>query len=226
MLLQKLSKLFRRNEMTSENSSPSEPTETKVLSDVEINSQPTPNPNALKFILNKIVINTDKATFRTANECSEIPLATNLFKLRGVDQLHFFQNVITVTKFSYIDWEELEEQVKESIRLNIDTHNATFEIFDPEKERRKNLAPELLEIEAILDKTIRPGLQGDGGDIQVLSFANNVLMVKYEGACGTCPSSQTGTLEAIKGILREQLNNPSIEVYAEPSGAEAHHHGY
>ncbi len=51
-------------------------------------------------------------------------------------------------------------------------------------------------------------------------------MVKYEGACGTCPSSQTGTLEAIKGILREQLNNPSIEVYAEPSGAEAHHHGY
>ncbi|MFN8370193.1 MAG: NifU family protein [Bacteriovoracaceae bacterium] len=194
-----------------------------VASEVEINAQPTPNPNALKFIISKIVINTDKATFRSANECSEIPLAVNLFKLRGVDQLHFFQNVITVTKFSYIDWIELEEQIKDTIRLNIDKHNATFEIFDPEKERRKNLSPELLEIEQILDKTIRPGLQGDGGDIQVLSFSNNVIMVKYEGACGTCPSSQTGTLEAIKGIMREQLNNPEIEVYAEPSGTSAQH---
>ena len=207
--------------MTIETEAPNRP---ESPSDVEINSQPTPNPNALKFIINKIVINADKATFRTATECSDIPLAVNLFKLRGVDQLHFFQNVITVTKFSYIDWDELEAQVTEVIKLNIDKHNPTFEIFDPEKERRKNLAPELLEIEAILDKTIRPGLQGDGGDIQVLSFANNVLMVKYEGACGTCPSSQTGTLEAIKGILREQLNNPDIQVYAEPSGSAAHHH--
>jgi len=37
------------------------------------------------------------------------------------------------------------------------------------------------------------------------------LYVSYQGACGTCPSSTTGTLMAIEGILREQYN-PEIEV--------------
>ena len=40
-------------------------------------------------------------------------------------------------------------------------------------------------------------------------------MVKYQGACGTCPSSATGTLEAIKSILRDDFN-PDIEVYVAP----------
>jgi Fe-S cluster biogenesis protein NfuA len=94
-------------------------------------------------------------------------------------------------------------------------HNPDYNDPNPEKERRENLSAELQQIEAILDKTIRPGLQGDGGDIQALTYIDNILMVKYQGACGTCPSSTTGTLEAIKSILRDELN-PEIEVYIAP----------
>ena len=83
-------------------------------------------------------------------------------------------------------------------------------------ERRRKLPKEVQAVEEILDRTIRPGLQGDGGDIECLSFEDNVLVVKYQGACGTCPSSTTGTLEAIKGILRDEMNNPEIEVYIAP----------
>jgi Fe-S cluster biogenesis protein NfuA len=63
-----------------------------------------------------------------------------------------------------------------------------------------------------LDKRIRPGLQGDGGDLACLSYEDNVLIVKYMGACGTCPSSTTGTLEAIRAILQDEYD-PHIEVY-------------
>ena len=99
----------------------------------------------------------------------------------------------------------------------IEDHNPHFVDYDPEKERRKHLGPELLKIEEILDKRIRPGLQGDGGDLAVVSFADNVLIVRYQGACGTCPSSTTGTLEAIRAILQDE-HNPEIEVYIAPEG--------
>lgn len=182
---------------------------------MEISIQPTPNPNALKFILEKDVKTEGKVSFKTPQDCKDIPLAAALFDLRGVDQIHFFQNVITVSKFSFEDWDTLEPAIQTCIESFIDDHNPEFKVHDPEEERRSNLSPELRHIEEILDKRIRPGLQGDGGDLMVKDFKDNVLIVKYQGACGTCPSSTTGTLEAIRSILRDEVN-PEIEVYLAP----------
>lgn len=193
-------------------------TETINANDLDIDIQPTPNPNALKFILNVPVKNEGNSTYKSPAECQENPLALELFKIRGIDQLHFFENVISVTKFSYEDWDSVEKQVHKVLMEFMPTHNPDYNDPNPEAERRKNLSPELQQIETILDKTIRPGLQADGGDIQALTYQDNILMVKYQGACGTCPSSTTGTLEAIKAILRDELN-PEIEVYIAPEFA-------
>jgi len=177
--------------------------------------EPTPNPNALKFILDKCVKTEDSSTYRTPSECGNNQLALKIFYIRGIDQIHFHSNVITITKFSYEDWENLESEITNVIDQNIAEHDPSYIEIDPEKERRKSLGPELLKIEEIIDKTIRPGLQGDGGDIQCISFDDHVLIVRYQGACGTCPSSTTGTLEAIKGILREKFD-PDINIYIAP----------
>jgi Fe-S cluster biogenesis protein NfuA len=182
---------------------------------MEIIVQPTPNPNALKFILEKDVKTEGKVSFKTPQDCKDVPLAAALFDLRGVDQIHFFQNVITVSKFSFEDWDSLEPAIQTCIESFIDDHNPDFKVFDPEADRRNNMPPELRAVEEILDKRIRPGLQGDGGDLVVKDFKDNVLIVKYQGACGTCPSSTTGTLEAIRSILRDEVN-PDIEVYLAP----------
>ncbi|MAX66739.1 MAG: NifU family protein [Bacteriovoracaceae bacterium] len=181
----------------------------------EIMTQPTPNPNALKFILDKEVKTEGKTSFKNPNQAKDVPLAAALFDLRGVDQVHFFQNVITVSKFTFEPWETLEPSVLTQIESLISEHNPDFKDHDPEKERRKNLPAELIQIEEILDRRIRPGLQGDGGDLKVLSYNDNVLLVQYQGACGTCPSSTTGTLEAIRAILQDEYD-PEIEVYIAP----------
>lgn len=186
------------------------------MEELSISIEPTPNPNALKFILSKKAKSEGNSYYRSPLECKENPLACALFTIRGVDQLHFFENIITVTKFGYEDWEEVEPKITECIEQKMADHNPDYYDPDPEAERRSKLSPELLEVESILDRTIRPGLQGDGGDIQCLSFEDNVLVVKYMGACGTCPSSTTGTLEAIKSILRDELENPDIQVYIAP----------
>lgn len=190
-------------------------TQTMTNEPIDITIQPTPNPNALKFILNRDVKTEGKVSFKTPQDCREVPLAAALFDLRGVDQIHFFQNVITISKFSFEDWDSLEPAVQTCIESFVDDHNPDFKVFDPQAERRASLSPEMQQIEEILDKRIRPGLQGDGGDLAVKDFKDNVLIVKYQGACGTCPSSTTGTLEAIRSILKDEFH-ADIEVYLAP----------
>jgi len=187
----------------------------KTDTETNVFIQPTPNPNALKFILDKPVKLEGSSTYRSPMDCGENKMAYELFRVRGVDQMHFFDSSITITKFGYEDWENIEGTLVEKIKELYLSHDPDYHDPDPEAERRASLPPELLAIEQILDKTIRPGLQGDGGDIVALSYDDNILLVKYQGACGTCPSSTTGTLEAIKGILRDEYN-PDIDVYIAP----------
>lgn len=182
---------------------------------IEVDVEWTPNPNALKFVTSLPVKNEGNSTYRSPVECGENLLALELFKVRGVDQVHCYDNVITITKFSYQDWEFVESEVIKLIRQFLPTHNPNYYDPDPEAERRKNLTPELQQVEKILDKTVRPGLQGDGGDIQTISYQDHILLVQYQGACGTCPSATTGTLEAIRSILRDEFD-PDIEVYIQP----------
>ena len=140
------------------------------MNTLDIDIQPTPNPNALKFILNTSVKNTGNSTYKSPSECGENNLALELFKVRGIDQLHFFENVIAITKFSYEDWESVEANVQKVLQEFVPLHNPDYNDPNPEAERREKLSPELQQIEAILDKTIRPGLQGDGADIQRLQL--------------------------------------------------------
>jgi Fe-S cluster biogenesis protein NfuA len=67
-------------------------------------------------------------------------------------------------------------------------------------------------INALLDEQIRPYLQSDGGDLHVLGLEGNRLTVHYQGACGTCPSSISGTLAGIEYLVKSI--EPDIEVVA------------
>ena len=71
--------------------------------------------------------------------------------------------------------------------------------------------PELQKIETIVDKEIRPILQMHGGDLQLIDFKNNVLVIRYQGACGGCPGAAMGTRHMIETILRESYN-PNVTV--------------
>lgn len=181
------------------------------MSEILIRVQATPNPNAWKFILNKPVLNDGKATYSSIQEAEHNNLAKSLFDIAGVRQVHFFQNVITITHGFDVDSEDIKPLVSAVIQTRMAIHNPNQTVVDEKKMARQNLPPELQKIEDILDRTIRPGLQGDGGDIEVIKFQDNKLYVTYQGACGTCPSSTTGTLMAIEGILKDEYD-PQIEV--------------
>jgi Fe-S cluster biogenesis protein NfuA len=59
-------------------------------------------------------------------------------------------------------------------------------------------------VEAALEK-IRPTLQADGGDVELVDVNDGVVKVRLTGACGTCPMS-TMTLKAgVERILKEEV---------------------
>lgn len=178
--------------------------------DIQIQVESTPNPDALKFVVNRSVKTEGKATFTDPLQCYDNFLARELLLIPGVEQVHFFDNVITVSKDEG-EWSELEDQIRSILLTRLPVHNPNFKGEVDESDRRRTLSPEIQKIESILDRTIRPGLQGDGGDLEVLGFDNNVLLIRYQGACGSCPSSTAGTLMAMEEILKSEFD-PEITI--------------
>lgn len=177
-----------------------------MSAEVLIRVQATPNPNAWKFVLDKPVLNEGKATYVEPKDAENNLLARSLFEVAGVRQVHFFQNVITITHNFDADVDDLHKAVCSVIQTRFPMHNPNQTRHDEKKAARASLPPDVQKIEEILDRTIRPGLQGDGGDIAILKYEDKKLYVHYEGACGTCPSATSGTLMAIEGILRDEFD--------------------
>ena len=59
-------------------------------------------------------------------------------------------------------------------------------------------------VEEVLDE-IRPALQADGGDIQLVDVTDGVVKVVLTGACGSCPMSQMTLKNGVEKTLKEKI---------------------
>lgn len=59
-------------------------------------------------------------------------------------------------------------------------------------------------VEAALDE-IRPGLQADGGDVELVDIEDGVVKVRLKGACAGCPMSQMTLTFGIEKVLKERI---------------------
>ena len=179
-----------------------------------VNIQSTPNPNALKFVLNVPVKSGGNCSYTGINECTDNPLAKALFELsEAVREVYFFDNYITVTQDGTIGWNTFKDTIKDTITEKIKDHNPDFEgpKPTPSPSASQSSNTDLDKINTILDETVRPYLQRDGGDLQVISYDDKNLTISYQGACGSCPGARIGTLTAIQRILQEKFD-PEVTV--------------
>src|SRR2546426_6575642 len=176
--------------------------------------QETPNPNAVKFILREPVTNGVALQFGSAEQAHTDPLAKSLFEVGNVVSVFYMDNMITIEKEDAADWDELLPALAAPIR-------ATESASSPNGVSAVGGAvaavtsddPRLLRINEILDEKVRPYLMGDGGYLEVLGLKDHTLSIRYQGACGSCPSSLTGTLMSIEGMLKQEID-PELEVVA------------
>ena len=68
----------------------------------------------------------------------------------------------------------------------------------------------LAKINSLLDDRVRPALAGDGGGLQVMGLDGKTLFIRYQGACGSCPSSTSGTLMAIQNLLQAEVDEELV----------------
>jgi Fe-S cluster biogenesis protein NfuA len=60
-------------------------------------------------------------------------------------------------------------------------------------------------VEAVIDK-IRPYIQGDGGDIELVEIdANNAVHVRLQGACSGCPSATMTLKMGVERAIKQQV---------------------
>ena len=181
--------------------------------------QETPNPNAVKFILKEPVSHGTSHSFKSADDGVNDRLAKAIFDIGPVVSVFYMDKMITVEKTDDAEWDELLPEIAVPIRAaeGVQTHNGNGR--SPAQAVGGAIAaaasddPKLELINDLLDERIRPYLAGDGGWLEVLGLDDHTLSIRYEGACGSCPSSLTGTLMAIENMIRDEID-PEISVVA------------
>jgi Fe-S cluster biogenesis protein NfuA len=172
-----------------------------------IQVEETPNPNSLKFYPGEVVLESGTANFQDKAQGSlKSPLAKALFKIRGVKSVFFAQDFITVSKEDEdkVEWNVLKPQIFSAIMIfytmkqpilysSIDT--------DP-NEINENDSEIVKEIKALITDKIRPTIQEDGGDLEFVSYEDNIVRVRLQGACTSCPSSVVTLKNGIKNMLQ------------------------
>lgn len=178
--------------------------------------QETPNPNAVKFILKEPVSFGTSHSFKNVDDAAGNDLARAIFEVGDVESVFYMDKMITVEKSDEADWDEILPALAVPIRAAEPVKSSKAEgveaIGGPIAAALSD-DPKIAEVNRILDERIRPYLASDGGWLEVVSLDDKTLKIRYEGACGSCPSSLTGTLMAIENLIKEEID-PEITVIA------------
>lgn len=181
--------------------------------------QETPNPNAVKFILKEPVSYGTSHSFKDREAASDDSLAVSIFDVGEVESVFYMDKMITVEKTDEAEWDEILPllavpiRAAEAVRSTNGNGSAAKSVGGAIAAAADSDDPKIREIEALLDDRIRPYLAGDGGWLEIVDLVDTTLQIRYEGACGSCPSSLTGTLMAIENMIREEID-PDIDVVA------------
>ena len=192
---------------------------------VNVYAENTPNPSAMKFVCDVLLLENDYSLeFDSMEEAMNIsPLATELFKFPFVRSVHIRPNFITVIKNRTVTWDDisihLREMIRDFIRMGIPAINEMKDLPLVKKEKVE-IAPETtdetsVKIMQILEEYVRPAVESDGGTIQFKSFKDGIVKVGLGGSCNGCPSTTSTLKGGVERLLTQMLPNVVKEVVAD-----------
>ena len=192
--------------------------ETKIFSVLKI--ELTPNPRSMKFILDGTVLDAGSKTISEGGFLEVDSFAHNMFALDIVDMVYLRENFVSVTLTSADLWVIFKDKIKNIIEADLEKYAegdnevsaSMLDDFDMEKYPQLSDDEKVIIVEAVLDSSVRPALANDGGGLEVIEVDGHIVRIRYQGACGGCPSSTGGTLRVIENHLRAQLD-PEIKVH-------------
>ncbi len=191
---------------------------------VTVYGETTPNPAALKFVVNKLL--TKKVVeFKNIDETKASPLAKELFTFAFVKEIFIDENYLSITKYDSYDWQDITLELRTFIKQFIENGGTVLDESFLEKQETEiksadvvfdNLDVTSQKIINILEEYVKPAVAADGGNIIFDSYDESSKTVKVimQGACSGCPSSTFTLKSGIEGLLKNMLQDESIQVEA------------
>ena len=174
-----------------------------------IQTETTPNPQTLKFLPGKVVMEEGTAFFQNIEDSANSPFAKRLFEVDGVDGVFFGSDFITITKNETIDWQVMKPLLLNSIMDHFNsgdkTINKTENKDNASLKTDQNDTEVVKQIKELLDTRVRPAVAMDGGDIIYNDFEDGIVYLKMQGACSGCPSSTATLKMGIENMLKHYV---------------------
>ena len=191
---------------------------------VTIYAESTPNPEVIKFVANKKLVNSIYE-YTSIDEANSSPLASELFHFPFVKSVFIDQNYVSITKHNVAEWNDITMELREFIRSFLengkeiisDKASKTIEQKQEELDRKfEDLDDVSKEIINILEEYVKPAVASDGGNIEFKSYdkKSKVVKVILQGACSGCPSSTITLKNGIENMLKEMLKDKISTVEA------------
>ena len=189
-----------------------------------IQTQTTPNADALKFLPNHSVLpDSFPSTFleytsprSTLAPPHPSPLAARLLSVDGVSSIFYGPDFITVTKAADVNWAHVKPEVfsliteavssGEQIVNTVESGGSSEEVGGEDSLSARDGDSEVVSmIKELLETRIRPAIQEDGGDIEFRGFEDGMVLLKLRGACRTCDSSTVTLKNGIESMLMHYI---------------------
>lgn len=197
---------------------------------ITIYSEMTPNPNTMKFVANKMLVQEDIVVeYSNASEAKgSSAIAEELFAFPFVKGVFIARNFITVSKMPAIEWDDITLELRLFIADSLKQNQVVLSTLPAPKESSEGIAEKApspvfepvitsdadQQIVNLLDEFVRPAVENDGGAIHFKSFSEGIVTVILKGSCSGCPSSTATLKGGVEQLLKSHL--PDVkEVVAE-----------
>jgi len=168
-----------------------------------IQTQQTPNPNSLKFLIEKKVSLVGPIEFKDKSETS-VSLIKNILSVNGVTGIFLSDDYLSVNKDTNSEWDDLKHIIISYINDFYDQGNECI-ISEKRSENSEELSSIKNTIIKILETKVRPAVARDGGDIKFKSFDKGVVKVELQGSCSGCPSSLMTLKQGVQNLLKHYV---------------------
>lgn len=190
--------------------------ESVVKSPVMLYTEQTPNPEALKYVTNRLLYS-GIADFQEKELAAEwSPMAHSLMELPYVKSVYFNNNYVTIMKELNYNWADIMLKLKEFIKDYVEKGGIVvkdgFAAYWSEltaQHHASQFAGEEGEIarkvKELIDTYVKPAVEMDGGNIEFKAFEKGRVFVTMQGSCSGCPSSTVTLKAGIEGMLKRMV---------------------
>jgi NFU1 iron-sulfur cluster scaffold homolog, mitochondrial len=193
-----------------------------------IYAESTPNPMAMKFVANRMLINGGaSAEYMNRSEAKGSPLALELFNFPFIQSVFITGNFITIFRNDHATWDDIALELRVFLQDYLNdgktvvsempenkTSSDVSEIADAGLAHSKTDSDSELRIVELLEEYIRPAVESDGGAVYFRKFENGIVTLALKGSCSGCPSASFTLKAGIEGLLKRMM--PEVaEVVAE-----------